>query len=151
MALKLPRLQEPPAVESRWFDSGPKYRRWLDLLTKDQQQAFGQLGLATVIATPTYGSTISINLAQGGIQKIIVTNSHNFTISAPTNIGQLANWELIILNSSGGAMGTVTFDPSIHQSGLTNPANGQRVTSRFYIEPGSTPEHYQIGNWSAAL
>lgn len=141
----------PVLADARQRPIGLKLRQWLQALGNTHKNAITALGLGHNTANPPYGATITPDLSQGAIQKITVTNSSNFTIAAPINITQLATWSLIILNASGGSMGTVTFGSGINQSGFSAPGNGEQTSVSFRIEPGATPEHYQLGAWSPAL
>lgn len=158
MALIPLNMQSPPELRgtlkgweavSNWI--GVTFRRWTDATTKSHAGAITQLGLAHNVVTPSYGATVTIDLSLGAIQKIVVTNGNPFTIAAPINITQLASWQLSIVNASGGAMGTVTFNPAIHQAGFSAPANGFRTSTQFYIDTSAGPAHYQIGGWSSGV
>ena len=127
------------------------HRAWLVKFGNSHKNALFALALGHNVATPVYKPLITIDLSMGSVQKIVVTDGNNFTIRAPINITQLAKWELIIDNESGGAMGSIIFNSAIHQSGFVAPANGKRTGVHFYIEPGSVPEHYQIGQWGPAV
>jgi hypothetical protein len=147
-------IKDPSAVpdlkDGRQRAIGQPLQRWLSENLKNHRTALQQLGLSTVIASPYYGPSIKIDLSLGGIQRVVATNGAAFTISAPINITQLAAWTLVIVNSSGGTLGAVTFDPSIHGSAFVAPASGHRVSAHFYIEAGSVPQHYQTGQWTTA-
>ena len=58
----------------------------------------------------TYGTTIATNAALGMVFKVTITDGVAFTMSAPTNptTGQVIKYRFS--NSSGGAIGTVTWD-----------------------------------------
>lgn len=152
MALNPINRQEPPPVGTRWAQDGARFRRWMDEDSRNQVNALRQLALAANLVTPAYSPTIALNLSLGALQKIIATDGNAFTISVTaSSVTQLATWALIIENSSGGALGSVTFDSAIHQTGFSAPANGQRTTVQFYIEATSPPAHYQLGAWSGAF
>jgi hypothetical protein len=81
----------------------------------------------------TYGTTITPDMAQANILGINVTNGTAFTIANPTHgsTGQRLTFD--ILNSSGGAMGAITWGAMFKLAGaFTNPANGKRRTISFY-------------------
>ncbi len=61
-----------------------------------------------------------------------VVNTSAFTINAPSVHLNGARITFEIMNSSGSAMGTITWDPSFKLAGaFTNPANGFRRTISF--------------------
>lgn len=65
-------------------------------------------------------------------QVIVVTNGTAFTINNPTS--SVTGMELVleIRNTSGGAMGAITWGGNFKMAGaFTNPANGQRRTISF--------------------
>jgi hypothetical protein len=94
----------------------------------------------------TYGATVNTNAAAGSKFKITATNGTAFTIANPTN--PVAGMELVytILNSSGGAMGAVTWGAAfkLDATGFVNPANTKQKTIRFmydgtnWIQVGAT-------------
>lgn len=89
---------------------------------------------ARTIATLTYGTTVTVDATLGDIQRLTVTDGVAFTISAPRNPDALTlSLTFEILNSSGGAMGAITWDASYKLAGaFTNPADTKLRTIRFY-------------------
>lgn len=90
------------------------------------------------VVYPTYSASITPNAALGIWQQIIVTNGTAFTINAPTNAptaSQTQELTIEVLNSSGGAMGVITWNAAFVFAGLVwaNPANTKkrRVTFRW--------------------
>jgi hypothetical protein len=86
----------------------------------------------------TYSTTIGFNPASGAMGVITVTNGTAFTISAPlsgTN-GQIITFH--ITNSSGGAMGAITWSSAAGgyrlAGAFTNPANGTMRTIAFQYD-----------------
>lgn len=90
--------------------------------------------LAYPIFATAYGATITINASVAEVFKIIVTDGVGFTISSPVNITTGDFLWLEIINSSGGAMGTVTFGADyILLYPFIAPANGAvRLLCFFY-------------------
>lgn len=87
------------------------------------------------VQTLTYGTTIAVDASSGPICKITVTDAVGFTINNPTNL--VAGTKLLfdILNSSGGAMGAITWDTLFLLAGaFTNPADTTRRTIEFYYD-----------------
>jgi hypothetical protein len=93
---------------------------------------------------PTYGTTIAINASASNNFVIIVTNSTGFTIANPTNSSS-QYISIKITNTSGGAMGTVTWGSNYRLSAWTNPANTYSRTIDFvyngavWVEKSRTP------------
>ena len=90
---------------------------------------------ARTINVLTYSATIAVDPTLGDIQQITVTDTTNFTLSNPKNPGSdtmAITFE--IKNSSGGAMGTITWDTQYKLAGaFTNPASTKTRTIRFYF------------------
>lgn len=94
--------------------------------------AVKRLDYMQVRTDPTYGATIAIDCDAANESDITVTNNSNFTISNPS--GTLINGmriSITIRNSSGGAMGTITWDTAYKLAAWTNPATGFSRTIDF--------------------
>ena len=66
-----------------------------------------------IIAAPvtlTYGTTINTNAALGDDFILTITDGVNFTIAAPTNPAAGREINYTFRNTSGGGVGTVTWD-----------------------------------------
>jgi Pectate lyase superfamily protein len=92
--------------------------------------------LSTTKATPAYSASITPNAFVGNWQTITVTNGTAFTINAPTNPPSTtgtAELTIEILNSSGGAMGVITWNGAFIFAGITwaNPASTKKRYARF--------------------
>jgi hypothetical protein len=124
----------PPLEDGRKRTIGQPLRTWLKAVVGNHGQAIAQLSNAHTIFQVPYGVTVTPNLYQGGVQKIVVTNGSNFTIAAPINPMQLAEWTLVIVNASGGSLGAATFNAAIQQTGYAAPVNGHRTSAVFLIE-----------------
>lgn len=85
------------------------------------------------VAPVTYSASMTPN-TENGITTIVATNGTAFTINSPTNrrTGRITTYD--IKNSSGGAMGVITWNAVYKLAGaaFTNPANGLRRTITFY-------------------
>jgi len=96
--------------------------------------------------SPTYGVTVTIDVSQGTVATISASNSTGFTISNPTN--SVADDELWIRvkNTSGGVLGTVTWDTQYVMASFTKPAAGKFRVVHFkrlgtaWIELDCSPE-----------
>ena len=86
------------------------------------------------IIAPTYSTSITLDAATGDYQFLTVTDGVAFTLNAPTNgdVGQ--ELTIDIVNASGGAMGTITWNAVFKLAGaFTNPATGTRRIISFYF------------------
>ena len=92
------------------------------------------IGIARVLQSPTYGVNVAVDLSLGTIVTIVVTNNVAFTIGAPTNAVTGMEWILAIRNTSGGAMGVVTFNAAFKLPAFVNPANGFQRSMHFYFD-----------------
>ena len=95
---------------------------------------FDRVNIVDVLQSPTYGAAVDINLANGTIVTIVATNGVAFTINAPTNAKTGMQWVLAIRNSSGGALGAITFNAIFKLPAFTAPANGNQRSLYFYFD-----------------
>lgn len=84
------------------------------------------------VLTPTYSSSINLNRAGAQRQIITVTDTNNFTINAPTGVHAVNSplW-VTIKNSSGGAVGTITWNAIFKMPTFTNAADGSNRSALF--------------------
>jgi len=106
-------------------------------MSVDQNGAiFCGASLAVNVSVLTYGATVATDTGLANLFKLTVTNGIAFTMSDPTNpiTGRIATFD--ILNSSGGAMGVVTWGAAfkLDATGFVSPANGKRKTISFYYD-----------------
>lgn len=92
--------------------------------------------LRSSLTTLTYGTTVTTDASKGSWQKVTATNTTAFTIANPSNFpGTAQSQELTIevVNSSGGAMGTITWGTNYTLVGgaFTNPATGKARWIKF--------------------
>lgn len=112
--------------------------------TQAARSAAGRLKVTNVEAETraavTYGTTVTIDARAQKWATITVTNATAFTIAAPTNppgAGETQDLSIEVLNSSGGAMGAITWNAIFRGLSAgqpinwTNPANGQRSVAHF--------------------
>jgi hypothetical protein len=98
----------------------------------------------TKIAAITYSASMTPDASLGDMQVITATNGTAFTINAPASglVGQ--EMELMIRNTSGGALGVATFNAVFKMTAWTQPANGFSRTIYFrndgtnWVEVGRT-------------
>lgn len=91
-----------------------------------------QTGMETV----TYSASMTPDLRAGRVHRITVTDAVAFTINTPTNRSADAKGSSVIYvirNTSGGALGVVTFG-GIHKiaGAFTQPANGFSRSIEFF-------------------
>ena len=90
------------------------------------------------VVSITYSASMTPNVPDGPVQRIIVTSAAAMTINAPTLPVDGDVLTLIVQNSSGGAMGAITFNAAFMNAGaFTNPASTKRRTIQWVYE-GST-------------
>jgi hypothetical protein len=93
----------------------------------------GSPGVSAV--TQTGGGTLAIDASLYDTVVVTVTDTTAFAIGAPTNKMKDAKLSFVILNSSGGAMGAITWNGAFLLAGaFTNPASTKRRTIRFVCD-----------------
>lgn len=110
-------------------------------------------GLSGRAVAPTFGALIALDLSLGCWFDVTAAAATNITLSNPTNVpvvsGQLLG--VTIYNTSGGAMGTVSFGTQLKTAGaFTTPAtaNNRSIVFRNNAAPGTTPNWIEI--WRGA-
>ena len=73
---------------------------------------------------PTYGTNITITAPLANRFRVVVTNNTAFTVLNPITPRTGQRITIRIVNTSGGAMGVITWDTAFKLSAWTNPANG---------------------------
>lgn len=89
------------------------------------------IGTRVVLA---YSASITPNVATGDIFTITATNNSAFTINAPTNPRQGQMITVTIRNTSGGALGTATWNAVFKLAAWTQPATGFSRSITFYYD-----------------
>jgi hypothetical protein len=84
--------------------------------------------------TLPYSSTIAVDASTGGLFDITATNNTGFTISNPTNGFKGKTITFKIRNTSGGALGAVTWMSSFKMSTWTSPANAYSRSVTFCFD-----------------
>jgi hypothetical protein len=79
----------------------------------------------------TYGTTVNTNLSLGNICRLTVTDGVAFTMAKPTNMVEGQEVYYRFTNSSGGAMGAVTWNAAFKMEPFINPANTKRRMISF--------------------
>jgi len=95
----------------------------------------GVVGALTTVTAATYSASITVDASAQTYVQIVATDTSAFTINNPTNARAGMSLVFDILNSSGGTLGTPTWDTLFKLAGtLTKPANTKRKTISFYFD-----------------
>lgn len=122
-----------PGLLKDWKDGVNVSQRLYEL-----EQLVGQL---TNVVTPAFSASIAVDASTTGHAVVTATSGAAFTIAAPSNAakGRLLTFDIV--NSSGGALGAITWDASLKMAGaFTAPANGKRRTITFRHDGSSFVE-----------
>lgn len=99
---------------------------------------------ASPLVAPTYGATVSIDASLGTDFNIVVTDGNAFTLANPTNAVSGEHLYVTIKNTSGGALGAVTWSSAYKLAAWTSPADtfNRTISYRYdgtnFIEVGRT-------------
>lgn len=112
-------------------------------LLRELNARFGTISRAlAAFAEPfplTYGTTVVVNAVASTYFTLTVTNGVGFTIAFPTNLAVGQPIVLDILNSSGGALGVVTFGAGYLLAGaFVAPADTKRRVYAFRAVTATT-------------
>jgi Pectate lyase superfamily protein/Right handed beta helix region len=90
------------------------------------------------VSAPT---TVQTDVATSRLRRVTVASSGDFTMAAPTNKFIGASVTYLFANTSGGAMGIVTWDPVFHLAGTwAAPNNGESKGITFVYDGSSWVE-----------
>lgn len=100
----------------------------LGVLLQNNNTFSTTIGLSIFLA---YSASIASDASTGDIFTVIATNGTAFTLNNPTNptTGQRVKYR--IKNTSGGALGTLTFGTAFKLAAWTQPANANSRTIEF--------------------
>jgi len=107
------------------------YRNNSGTFLPDPSAAISYDPYAHIAKALTYGATIATDVSEGDLFTITVTNNVAFTISAPTNPVTSKRIVYTIRNTSGGAMGAITWNGAFKLGAFTNPGNGNSRSIEF--------------------
>ena len=111
--------------------------------TSAQRQGYGpgqtqDLGanVAHAVVTVVYGVAPVFDASVGKYFQVTPTDNVAFAIQAPANPKTGLEFVLRIINSSGGALGVLTFVAifNLDAAALTQPANGFSRSYRFFFD-----------------
>lgn len=86
--------------------------------------------LVTAHTAVSYSASVTYSASAANQFTLTVTNTNAFTINAPTEAVTNAVHTLTVRNTSGGVMGTITWD-AVFKQAFTAPANGFSRTATF--------------------
>lgn len=95
-------------------------------------------------ATVTYSASMTPDAATAATQVITVTDANAMTINAPSNATTGRRLTFLVRNTSGGAMGAITWNAIFKLASFTNPAtaNSRSITFEYdgtnWVETGRT-------------
>ena len=99
---------------------------------------FGASSTGTIwpysLTNPTYGTSVAIDRSLGSTFRITATNNTAFTVANPTNAITGLPLMVVIRNTSGGALGTVTWDTLYKLSTWTSPATANSRSITFVYD-----------------
>jgi hypothetical protein len=94
------------------------------LTWKDEETGNTHLVSMKRMVSPTYSTSMTVDAFTGSRFVITATNSTAFTINAPTNLATSQTVTFTIKNTSGGSLGTATWNAVFKMASWTQPANG---------------------------
>lgn len=106
--------------------------------------------VAQQVQTLTYSASITPDCTLGGVMLLTVTNGTAFAINAPTN--GIAGQRLLIKisNTSGGAVGTITWNAVFKKTAFTTPATANNRSIEFLYDGTNWVETFKsaadVGN-----
>lgn len=90
--------------------------------------------LATDRTAVAYSASMTPDASDATRFVITPNNGVAFTINAPTNLSSEQEIEIVITNSTGGALGAVTWNAIFKMAAWTNPATGFHRGIRFWYD-----------------
>jgi hypothetical protein len=86
------------------------------------------------VATVTYSASMTPDVSLGNMQSITANNGTAFTINAPTGAVRGCFMTITIKNTSGGALGVITWNAVFKMTAFTSPATGFNRSIEFYYD-----------------
>lgn len=86
------------------------------------------------VAAAPYATTIVPDASAGSTQTITPTNGTAFTVAAPVNLATGQKLQFTIRNTTGGALGAVTWNAIYKLATWTNPATGNSRSIEFVYD-----------------
>lgn len=99
--------------------------------------------------TVAYSASMTIDAALGNRFEIVASDTSPFTINAPSNPSDGQEITVWVANSSGGTLGTITWDSAFHLAGsFTAPATGHNRSITFRYRSASST-WYEVARTAA--
>lgn len=95
--------------------------------------------------TVTYSAAMTIDASKGSVFSVSATNATAFTFNAPTNGYASQQITVVVRNTSGAALGAVTWNAAFKLAAWTQPASGfsRSITFEYngtnWVEVSRTP------------
>lgn len=117
-----------------------------EILFNNTYNIAGAIDSGSVLAL-TYAASVTPKPNQAPYLTLVVTDGNAFTIANALPTAGSGSFTLTITNSSGGAMGTITWDTKyIFTNGSwTNPANGKSRNITFFYDGTNFVEQARSG------
>lgn len=93
--------------------------------------------------TLTYGTTVAFDASAAHSFSLTVTDGVAFAISAPTNPATGKMITITIKNTSGGAVGTITWNAVFKMATFTTPATANQRSISFVYDGTNWVELYK--------
>lgn len=91
----------------------------------------------------TYGTTVAFDASLANVYSLTVTDGVAFAISAPTNATAGKVITITIRNTSGGAVGTITWNAIFKMAAFTTPATAFNRSISFVYDGTNWVELYK--------
>lgn len=95
------------------------------------------------LATITYSASMTPDASAGNSFTITANNGTAFTINAPTSPSTGQEIVFTIRNTSGGALGTITWNAVFKMAAFTAPGNGNSRSIAFHYDGTNWIQRYQ--------
>lgn len=97
-------------------------------------------GLTLARAVLTYGTVIATDASLGNSFTITATDGVAFTISAPSNLVAGKQISYTVRNTSGGALGAITWNAVFKMAAFANPATANSRSISFVYDGANLVE-----------
>ena len=99
-----------------------------------QTDVQSKLRQMSTLQVATYTTSMTFDVSTGNIFSVTVTNGTAFTIVTPTNPVKGQELIITIRNTSGGALGAITWPSNFKMAAWTSPANGYSRSIALYYD-----------------
>jgi hypothetical protein len=91
----------------------------------------------------TYSAAITFDASSGSVFIVTATNGVAFSIEAPIKLVVGQRITAVIKNSSGGALGAITWNAIFKKTAFTSPANGFSRSIEFVYDGTNLVQVFQ--------